>query len=176
MLHEWHEFYMLLGTAATTLVALLFVAVSIGVGLLSATRSVATRVYMSPIILHYSVVLFVSLIALVPALGDFGQAVVIAFSGIVGLAYSSLVTSRLLRDRGRVEAVDHFGYGIGPFFGYAGIVAGGTMMVEHEPHGPELLAGALVLLLMVNIRNAWDLAVTFAQRHADGQPPRTSSN
>jgi len=29
-LHEWHEFYILLGTAAATLLALLFVAVSLG--------------------------------------------------------------------------------------------------------------------------------------------------
>ena len=173
MLSEWHEFYMLLGTAATTLVALLFVAVSIGVGLLSATRSVATRVYMSPIILHYSVVLLVSLIALVPTLGDAFHSTIIALSGIVGLGYSAVVSGRLLRNRGKVETVDHFGYGIGPFFAYAGVVAAGTLMLEHQQHGPELLAAALIVLLMINIRNAWDLAVTFAQRQADGPPPPT---
>jgi len=35
MLDGWHEFYILLGTAAAALVALLFVAVSIGAGFLS---------------------------------------------------------------------------------------------------------------------------------------------
>ena len=34
-LYEWHEFYILVGTAGATLVALLFVAVSLGAGFLS---------------------------------------------------------------------------------------------------------------------------------------------
>ena len=33
VLHEWHEFYLLVGTAAATVLALLFVAVSLGAGL-----------------------------------------------------------------------------------------------------------------------------------------------
>ena len=32
VLHEWHEFYLLVGTAAATVLALLFVAVSLGAG------------------------------------------------------------------------------------------------------------------------------------------------
>ena len=36
-LHAWHEFYLLLGTAGATLLALLFVAVSLGTGF-STTR------------------------------------------------------------------------------------------------------------------------------------------
>ena len=41
--HEWHEFYLLLGTVAGALVALLFVAVSVAVGYVTDERSVATR-------------------------------------------------------------------------------------------------------------------------------------
>jgi hypothetical protein len=43
--HDWHDFYMLLGTASAALVALLFVAVSIGASFLTPERSVATRTY-----------------------------------------------------------------------------------------------------------------------------------
>jgi hypothetical protein len=34
LLHEWHDFYVLLGTASATLVGLMFVAVSIGTSVL----------------------------------------------------------------------------------------------------------------------------------------------
>jgi hypothetical protein len=34
-LERWHEFYLLLGTAGATLVALLFVAISVGAGFLT---------------------------------------------------------------------------------------------------------------------------------------------
>jgi hypothetical protein len=30
-------------------------------------------------------------------------------------------------------------------------------------------SGAMLLLLLVNVRNAWDLTVTFARRHSDSQ-------
>jgi hypothetical protein len=45
---HWHEFYVLLGTAAATLLALLFVAVSLGAGFLSARHAEPTRVFFSP--------------------------------------------------------------------------------------------------------------------------------
>jgi len=37
--HDWHDFYMLLGTGSAALVALLFVAVSIGASFLTPKRS-----------------------------------------------------------------------------------------------------------------------------------------
>jgi hypothetical protein len=39
-----------------------------------------------------------------------------------------------------------------------------VFVFERSPVGPPLLAGALILLLLINIRNAWDLTVFFAQR------------
>jgi hypothetical protein len=54
MLADWHEFYALLGTAAAALVALLFVAVSIGTSVLTpepeSRRNTST--YMSPVVFH----------------------------------------------------------------------------------------------------------------------------
>jgi hypothetical protein len=64
--HDWHDFYMLLGTASAALVALLFVAVSIGANFLTPERSVATRTFMSPVVFHFSMLLLISLVMLVP--------------------------------------------------------------------------------------------------------------
>ena len=166
MLEGWHEFYTLLGTAAATLVALMFVAVSVAVGLLTSDRSVGTRIYMSPIIMHYASVLFVSLIALVPGLGDGALGLIIVASGLAGFAYSVFITIRLFRDS-KSEFVDRFAYGAWPFVAYAGIIAGGVLIAERYKWAPDILAGALLLLLLVNVRNAWDLTVTFARRHSD---------
>ena len=49
-LHAWHEFYLLLGTAGATLLALLFVAVSLGTGFLNAKDQSGTRTFMSPVV------------------------------------------------------------------------------------------------------------------------------
>ena len=67
MLEHWHDFYMLVGTAAAALLALLFVAVSLGAGVLSRETSGPTRTYMSPVAFHFTAVLFVAAVALVPS-------------------------------------------------------------------------------------------------------------
>src|SRR4249920_2080894 len=53
-LHAWHEFYILLGTAGATLLALLFVAVSLGTGYLSSADQRGTRTFMSPVVIHFT--------------------------------------------------------------------------------------------------------------------------
>jgi len=67
ILKEWHEFYLLVGTAAAALIALLFVAASIGAGVMAPERASATRIYMSPVIFHFTSILFISLAVLVPS-------------------------------------------------------------------------------------------------------------
>ena len=54
-LESWHDFYVLVGTAGATLLALLFVAVSLGTGFLSESRADATRAFFSPVVIHFSV-------------------------------------------------------------------------------------------------------------------------
>lgn len=58
VLKEWHDFYMLVGTAGATLLALLFLAVSLGTGFLTEERQSATRTFMSPVALHFTSVFF----------------------------------------------------------------------------------------------------------------------
>jgi hypothetical protein len=52
-LKEWHDFYVLVGTAGATLLALLFVAASLGAGYLTEERRSGTRTFMSPVVVHF---------------------------------------------------------------------------------------------------------------------------
>jgi hypothetical protein len=170
MLDGWHEFYALLGTAAAALVALLFVAASIGIGYLSTDRSSPTRTFTSPVLFHYTYVLFVSLITLIPINTVTSLALIIGLSAAGALAYSIYILVRVLRSA-VTDIDDRFGYGASPPAAYAATLAAAVLLFEHSAIGPPLLAGALILLLLVNIRNAWDLTVFFAQRRTQGNPP-----
>jgi len=66
-LKGWHDFYLLVGTAGATLLALLFVAASLGAGFLTQERQGGTRTFMSPVVVHFTTVFFLSAIALVPS-------------------------------------------------------------------------------------------------------------
>src|SRR4051812_35901763 len=162
-LEHWHEFYLLLGTAAAALVALLFVAASIGAGVLTAGRAAATRVYFSPVIVHFSTGLYASLVALVPSMTETWLAALIGVPSIAGVIYSIVVATGLLRHHS-ADLQDRLGYGLGPLACYAaGIAASGLFAIHHE-RAPELLAAALVAILVINIRNAWDLALAMVRR------------
>ena len=172
MLEPWHEFYGLLGTAAAALVALLFVAASIGAGFLSTDRNSPTRIFTTPVVFHYTFVLFVSLIALIPIETDSSLAILIGISAAGALIYSLVILIHVLgRGRTLPDIEDHIGYGACPPVGYALTLAAALFIWHHAVIGPPLLAGGLLLLLLVNIRNAWDLTVFFAQRRAGDPPP-----
>ena len=170
MLESWHEFYGLLGTAAAALVALLFVAASIGTGYLSAERGSPTRTFTSPIVFHYTYVLFISLIALIPDIVDITFALVVGITATAALVYSIWILIRVLRSS-VTDLDDRFGYGVTPPAAYAATLAAAVFMGARSAIGPHLLAGALMILLLINIRNAWDLTVFFAQRRSDGEKP-----
>jgi hypothetical protein len=169
MLAPWHDFYILLGSASATLVALLFVAASIGTGLISAQRSTATRTYMSPIIFHYTFVLFVSLMGLVPDMTDQVLAAIVTVVALAGIGFSATVLIGVVRSAAS-DLSDRFGYGGGPLAAYAAALVAAGFLFAHSAVGPNVLAGALILLLLINIRNAWDLTITFVQRHTDRTP------
>ena len=169
MLEGWHEFYGLLGTAAAALVALLFVAASIGTGYLSIESGSPTRTFTSPVLFHYTYVLFVSLLALMPDVTDISIGLIVGVSAAGALAYSIFIFVRVLRSN-ISDVDDHLGYGVSPPLAYAAVLAGAISIHAHAAFGPPLLGGALIFSLLVNIRNTWDLTVFFAQRRNDKPP------
>ena len=66
VLAHWHEFYTLLGTAAGTLVALLFVAATVASGVFSSERRAPLRIFLSASVVHFSSLLVLSLVFLAP--------------------------------------------------------------------------------------------------------------
>jgi hypothetical protein len=165
MLNEWHEFYALLGTAAAALVALLFVAVSIGTSVLTpepeSRRNTGT--YMSPVVFHYANVLFLCLIALIPTQTWQSFGVVIGVAAAGSVVYSVVVTVRVHRNS-ISDLPDRLCYGIIPALCYATGLVVALLCFEEKPAGLDLLAGTALLLLVINIRNAWDLMISLARR------------
>jgi hypothetical protein len=165
MLAPWHEFYELIGTAAATLIALLFVAVSIGTSVLTpepdSRRNTAT--YMSPVVFHYANVLFLSLIALVPTQTWESFGVVIGVAAAGSVIYSIVIAVRVHHNP-MSDLPDRLCYGIIPAFCYASGLVVALLLFEEKPAGLNVLAGAALALLVINIRNAWDLMISLARR------------
>jgi hypothetical protein len=165
-LKQWHDFYLLTGTAGATLLALLFVAVSLGAGFLTNERREATRVFMSPVVLHFTSVFFVSAIALLPWHHGGSLAALIGVTAVIGVGISALITIRVVRTDMTNYVEDYLAYGLLPCLGYLALLAAAVSIYLERDFGLDALAGALLLLAIVSIRNAWDLTLTMVRRHS----------
>jgi hypothetical protein len=165
-LHEWHEFYILLGTAGATLLALLFVAVSLGTGFLSDKDQRGTRTFMSPVVIHFTSVFFLSAVCLVPSHGPAFFAVLIAGTAVIGVTVSIVISVWVVRTEMTQYLSDYFAYGLLPVSAYLALMAASVMIYLGQPYALEVLASGLLLLLIVNVRNAWDLTLSMVRRHA----------
>jgi hypothetical protein len=165
-LKQWHDFYLLVGTAGATLLALLFVAVSCGVGFLTAERQPAANTFMSPVVVHFTSVFFLSAVALVPWQQAKYFAALIAAIALIGAVLSTYITVRVVRTDMTNYVEDYLAYGLLPGLGYLALLAAAASIYLEKDFGLHALAGALLLLAVVNIRNAWDLTLTMVRRHS----------
>jgi hypothetical protein len=60
-LQRWHDFYLLVGGAAATLVGLMFVAISLGSRLITEQSIPGLRVFVTPTIIHFIYVLVIAI-------------------------------------------------------------------------------------------------------------------
>ncbi len=169
VLKAWHDFFLLLGTAAATLVGLLFVAASVAVGFFTDDKSPAFRAFLSPTVVHFSCVLAASLLAVAPVsslalLG--GLATVDALFGVCycGLVWRSMVRHGISRS---IDREDRAMYVALPALAYAAMIAAGMLMLGQSAAGVAVLASGLGLLLVVGIRNAWDMTSWMTLRRRD---------
>jgi hypothetical protein len=169
-LEHWHEFYILVGTAAATLVALQFVAASLGAGYISFEKAEASRTYMTPVIVHFTAVLYACAVGLVPTHTALTLSCGIGIAAMVGLLHSGSLIVRVLKDSA-VDLDDKLCYGVAPPISYAAGVAAAILFYFDSPHAAAVLAAALLGLLIVNIRNAWDLTLFMARKHTEAKRP-----
>ena len=167
VLHEWHEFYLLVGTAAATVLALLFVAVSLGAGYLTSQHQAPTRTFMSPVVIHFTSVFFVAAVCLIPSHGPVFFSALIAATALLGITVSVVTSVQVIRTDWTQYVPDYFAYGLLPAAAYVALLISGVMIYSGMAYAPEVLAGALLGLMIVNIRNAWDLTLSMVRHHAN---------
>jgi hypothetical protein len=159
----WHDFYILAGTAAATLVGLLFVGLSLHLRIVIASSEVRSLARVT--LANFGAILFVTLFMVIPD-DESTAAFALIASGVASLviATPSLVAaaqrgerSLQMRGRDRARLILRFGLSAASFV--AIIVAGGLLFSSSSSAFTWLVVAILVLLI-VSLRNTWDLLVT----------------
>ena len=183
-IQAWHDFYALLGTAAATLSGLLFVTVSVATGLLTRDRDYLARSFLSPSVTQLCAVLASSLIMLAPFRDQRVCGAAIAVTGLASVAYARLVWTTMVRHglHRRMPLDDRIWYVVVPLPANAAILAAGVLLAEGAPGGCALLALASAALLLISLRNAWDMTLWLIAMRSDppveagGHPPPAPSD
>lgn len=167
-IHQWHDFYLLIGTASATLVGLMFVAASVGASFFTTEREVPLRSFLTPTVQHFSAVLVICLISTAPLQTWTVLGALVLAAGVVGLGFCCRVW-RNMRRRGitrTLDLADRCCYVVVPLLVYLTLIGTGLVLAERPDVGLDLLAAALVALLLLGIRNAWDMTL-FIVLHTD---------
>ncbi len=166
---SWHEFYNLLGEASATLVALLFVAASVGSGMFSRDRLAPLRMFLSASVVHFSSTLAVSLAMLAPLPSWTLLGSVILACGLYGLCYSGVAWRGAVREgiSAKIDLEDRIWYAILPSLAYLVETGSGMALAMRRAEGLVLLAASVAILLAAGIHNAWDITVWSITRPRD---------
>ncbi|THD61564.1 hypothetical protein [Phenylobacterium sp.] len=164
MFEGWDNFYLMIGGAAGGLIGLLFVVATLTGSVDREKAERGSALYLTPTVFHFAVVLANAAITEAPRLDVRIVAALLGVAGVWGFAQSFIIAHRLHHDRGPEPAhwSDFWCYGCAPGLIYLGQLAAVAAIALGKPWAPDALAAALLVLLLLSIRNAWDLVTTIA--------------
>jgi hypothetical protein len=171
LLAGWSSFYVMTGSSAAALIGLMFIVITLVMATERVRRSpdgIAT--FSTPTVMHFCAAFFVSATMSAPWRSLGHPAVPVGLVGLWGLVYIVRViwrTRRLTIYTPDVE--DWTWYSILPFAAYSAILGGAIALHLFPIYALFALAGGVVLLIFIGIRNSWDI-VTFLAIGGFDQP------
>ncbi len=163
-LAEWRDFYVMIGTASGAIVGASFIVATLASGVKEPT--IGLRGFITPTAVHLGSVLVGSAILTVPTLTPLSLGILLGTGGIAGTIYGFVVAARIWTMR--LDLADRACYAILPILAYAAIAAAASMESWAVGWAFDTLAASLVTILIVGMRNAWDMASFMITRDRQG--------
>jgi hypothetical protein len=162
VLGGWGNFYVIVGSSAGALIGLQFVVITlIASRRIRGPDSQAGRAFMTPSVVHFGVVLFLSATASAPWNGIIPVALLWGLAGVCGVVYIILVARSMGKQRAYQPVFEDWLFHVLlPCTAYLIVAVAAFVASRHTGGASFLTGGAVLLLLFVGIHNAWD-AVTY---------------
>jgi hypothetical protein len=104
-LQRWHDFYLLVGGAAATLVGLMFVAISLGSRLITERSIPGLRVFVTPTIIHFIYVLVIATVIVIPTVTRMPLGILLVLAGLLSFG-RVLSTVPYMRQQHRTQVIE----------------------------------------------------------------------
>ena len=171
MFDRWDEFYLLAGSAAAVLIGLIFVVMTLMQDRPRSSVLAGSKLYMGPVVLQVSFVLVLSSAALVPDITRAAFAAVCAVVALWGFARGamSLTGIAAIKDP-EVHWTDKWFYGAIPTALFVALAVVAWAFWAGQKWALTGAAAVITFILLLAIRNEWDLVTWLAPRADEDAP------
>ncbi len=171
VLTDWASFYIMTGSSAAALTGLMFVVITLVAGV---ERSQQTpdgiSAFSTPTVAHFCTAFLTSAILSAPWHSRVPPATLLGIVGLYGIAYVLRVTFLTRQLTTYVPDIEDWAwFNALPLIAYGAIFAGAIALLHLPTDGLFAIGGGVVLLILIGIRNAWDV-VTFLAAGGPNRP------
>ena len=157
----WENFYIIVGSSAGALIGLQFVVMTL-IADMPASRvdAQASGAFATPSVVHFGLVLLLSVIVMAPWRGITIVSILWGIVGLCGFVYTGIVIKRMRKTFYKPVFEDWLFHALLPFLSYL-ILAASAYFAQFDGQTILFLVGvSVIILLFTGIHNAWD-AVTY---------------
>jgi hypothetical protein len=157
MLNVWGSFFTLTGSAAATLVGLLFVVVTLNTNMPTSRTMDVARALMTPAIYGFTEVLLQSMVVLVPWQSNWLSGVIFVVLGTGSFIYriNAVRLRRSIHLKAIDGPVDWIFHNPVPVLASVSLISGGAGLIAGAAFAPFAIAGSSTLLLVSGIYRTW---------------------
>jgi amino acid transporter len=172
LLSHWQNFYMIMGTAAATLTGLMFVVTTLiaGIDARLSILNAAVSTFNTPTVVQFGIVLLLAGILSAPWQTFSSLSLLLGLAGL-GLVIYSMIVLRRMRRMPHYQSTleDWLWYWLLPLFAHLLLIVVAFMLPGNPSPALYILGLAMLLLLLVGIRNAWDNVTFLAVERAHSE-------
>jgi hypothetical protein len=165
----WQNYYILLGTAAATLIGLMVVAVTFGASLVTPETVTTARAFLDPPFTHFTQTLVTAALLLMPSVGPVLLGTLLSSIGALRAAALFKIAAHMRlahRRAGDIELSDWVTGIVIPAICYLVLIATGAAFVAKYEVAFSMLAGVTLVVLLGGIYGAWEMMLWMALARA----------
>jgi len=174
LVQEWQVFYATIATASATLIGLLFVAMSLNLGMFSSTENIGLKRLASQTLMNFLYAIIFALIFLIPRQSPIGLGVPLMCNGIVGLirtvSHLHTLLSNIPQGISRKDTFVRAAMALVAFLVL--IIVSFLVMVYANTDSLYWLVAPMILLLMSASANTWSLLIGVHEASAKKRHPK----
>jgi len=175
LVNGWENFYVITGSSAAGLTGLTFVVIALASDAKMVHLS-GLRAFITPIVIHFSSVLWIACLMSIPGHTRLSLAISIAVTAIAMTIYSIMTIVRMCRFQEYQPAVEDWIWSaILPALCCLALLTAAKLVLQHSTLSLYMVGGVTLATLVIGIHNAWDLAVWITAERPGIQKPQTEN-